>query len=864
MKLAIALRWMRRESRGARGRMLYFTACLAVGVAAIVGVAALSQAIENGFRESSREILGADVSVDARRLLPPQLDEIAARHSGVERTDVLETASMVSALGPDGRARRNVLAQVHALTGRYPLYGDLVTEPAGGVAHLAADTALVPADLLRDLELEPGDEILIAGTPFRVAAAILRGPPQFGFSSMLGPRLFVSGEGLKRAPLLFVGSRVRHRALFALGDGATPGDVKALAADFASIEDAAYLDVDTHIDAGPGGRQSRRRLQSFLGLVALLSAIVGGIGVAQIVRAWLAGRTQSIAVLRCLGVRPREILLISLGHTTLLAFAGSSIGAVLGCGLPLLVDALVPNLVPGGLSVTFPAVAVARGMVIGVGIAVCFSLPPLLAIWRVSPARVLRADAAPLPAPRWIAVATALAIGGGVLGAAIVQSDKIAWALWFTAGFAVLVALLALGARALIAAAGLVPRRRLERHLAHGVAALARPGAGTIGAVVALGLGTMVVATMWLVETRLREGLLAQVPPGAPSVFLLDVQPEQRDGVRAALENAAALYVDEVPLVMGRIESIDGRPVDELVAEERAADSHTADSRTVDPSGAKRGPGDRRRRSLRSLTREQRMTTLETLGPSNRVVAGELWSDPDHLELSVEQGFARRLGLELGTRVGFDVGGKPIELRVTSLREVEWQSFSFNFFLVAEPGAFDGASTLYLASGRLPAADEAALQDSVVADFPNVSVLRLGKVIEQVSEMIGRTAAGVGALGTFTVLAALLVLAGAASATALRRRREIALLKTLGVTRAGVVALLATEFGLAGALGGLIGGAGALSLAWAFLTFVAEQSVDLPWSLLPIATLLCGLAAALSGLLASLRALRVRPIEALR
>jgi putative ABC transport system permease protein len=289
---------------------------------------------------------------------------------------------------------------------------------------------------------------------------------------------------------------------------------------------------------------------------------------------------------------------------------------------------------------------------------------------------------------------------------------------------------------------------------------------------------------------------------------------------------------------MARIASVDGRPVEDIAG--------------LDGNASRR------------LTREHRLTSRAELTPDNRVVEGAWWSDPARDEVSLEERFARDLRLGIGDVVEFDVQGVPVGVVVTSLRRVDWQSLSINFFVVVEPGVLDAAPALHLMSARVPPANERMLQERLSREFPNVTVLRLGAILEQVGALVGRVAAGVGALGSFSALAGVFVLAGAASAAALRRRGEVALLKVLGATRGGVALLFALEFGAAGALAGFVGSIGAVVLAGGFLTYVAEFELGAPLVAVPVATLLCAAATAACGLAASASALRARPIEAIR
>jgi putative ABC transport system permease protein len=837
------LRWTARESRGSRGRMAFFAGCLAVGTAAVTAVAGLVEGIEAGVRAKSREVLGCDLTVDGRRPLPAEIDALLAGVPGLERTDLRDLATMAAAPGQDGSPARSRLCNLRVVRGRWPLHGEIETRPAGGLApFLADDAAVVAEELLPALGIRVGDTVLLGGASFRVAAAVTREPVRLGFQAVLGPRVFLTEGGLARTALLGFGNRVQYRAMFAL-----PGNPseEALAALQARLKDglpgAAFLDVDTHFDAEPGVARQLARVRSAAGLTALLSLVLGGIGVSQIVRAWLEGKAAAVAVLRCLGMGSSEILLLHLSHVGALALAGSLLGALAGAAVVPLVPAAAPDLFPPGLFTPFRLPALLRGVGLGVGIALVFALPPLAALRRVPPMRALRADAEPLPPARGVRAAAHVALGIGVFLAAWAQDGSPLRAAAFTGGLALLAALLALGARGAMRLAAVLPRERLGPILRHGVAALARPGAGTTGAVTALGLGTMVVCGMWLVETRLLDGLRASIPESAPTVFLVDIQPDRWDEVRGVLEAEGAAAVDHVPVVMARLASVDGRSVEDLAAASEDAG----------------------RRSW-VLTREQRLTWRGTLPADNVLVEGALWSDPAPDEVSLEEGFARDLGARLGTRLVFDVQGIPVSLRVTSIRKVEWTSFAINFFVVAEPGALEGAPAFFIANGRLEPAAEQRAQDRLAAVAPGVTMIRIRPVLERILELAGRAAFGIRVLGSFTILAGLAILAGAVGASTVRRARETALLKALGVTRAGVAGLLAVEYGLCGLVAGAVGAGGAAALAVGFLVQVAGVEAPIPWLLVPGAALGCAALAAGCGLVASARALSARPVEVLR
>lgn len=838
MRLADGLAFALRETRGARGRLFFFAASLALGVAAITGVAALVGAIDDGIRDRARDMLGADVAVQSRRAIPDELDAFVTE-IGAARTDALELSTMARSAAT-GRSR---LVELSAVGAGYPLYGAVVLEPAGALDALGADGAAVAPELMSDLGLVPGDEVAIGDARFAVRAIVLDEPGRLGAAFQAGPRVFVTLAGVERTGLLGFGSRLRHKALVRAPAGTDASVIDAWAK---RVEDdlpgAAYLKVETASESQPTIRRSLERVERYLALAALLSLVLGGVGVAQIVRAWVAARTQAVAVLRAIGFRPREVLVLFAAHVAILAFVASLFGSIAGTLLPFALPAAAPDLLPSNFELTWEPWSILRGALLGVAIALAFAIPPLTAVWRVSPARVLRNDAEPLPPPRSVTYGAFAFIALGVFGSAWAQAGSALLAAYFTGGIAIAALVLGIGARGLTALAARTPREKLSAWLVHGVAALARPGAGTRGAVVALGLAVLAVTTVALVERRLVERLRSDLPADAPSVFLVDVQPDQWPGVAALLHEHGARNVREVPVVTARLTSVDGDDVTQLAAK----------------SG-----GDELDRPRWVLTREQRITWGE-LSPDNRIVEGALWSDPERAEVSLEQEFARDLRAHVGSVLRFDVQGVPVELVVSSIRTVQWESFSINFFLVAEPGALDDAPHALLGAARVDAGEEQAFQDELARDYGNVTPIRVRSILEKVLDVLQKLSLGVRLLGGFTVAVGLAILAGVAATAAIGRAREVALLKALGVSRATIAGLFATEFGLLGFVAGLVGGTAAALIAWQFLEQITDLGGELVWWA-PIAAA-CGTAAlaAACGLLASVRALAARPIETLR
>lgn len=842
MRARTYFRYLIRESRGARGRLAFFIACLAVGVAAVVSVAGLTRGLEEAVRREARALLAADLTVRGRQPLPVELRQLLDARAELTTTRIKEMVTVLAVVDDAGEPRASQLVELLAIDGAYPFYGELELQPAAPLDRLlAGDGAVVAPDLLARLGVEVGEELVLGGHSVRIAGIIRAEPGFVADAFRLGPRVIVSEATLARTDLERFGSTIVYRTLVRLADSDREG-VDALAEELrAQAPEAARLSVETYTDAQPAFRDGLSRVDRYVGLVALLSLILGGVGVAQSTRAWIAGRVDAMAVLSTLGMRPREIFTLYFAQAAALGLVGGALGVAAGMGLQLLVPRLLADLIPAGLETGFwqPAAA-ARGMALGVGVALVFSLSPLSAVLRVPPLRALRSDVEPLAPSRWTRWGTAVVLAAGIWIAAATQARSLATGGAFVAALALAASLLALATLGLVRLLARLPRLSAGVAVRHGLAALARPGAGTVGAAVALGLGILVLVGMALVERGLTRELQPRFGEDAPTVFMIDIQPQQWAGVRELLAQSGASDVDSVPVVTARLQEIGGTSVTELAA---AAD------------------GEGRRWAL---TREQRLTYVEELPADNEVIAGELWSDPEHFEVSLERDFARDLGVGVGDRLTFDVQGVPVELAATSIREVDWGTFGINFFLVAEPGSLDEAPQFRVATARLDESGEQRLQTALATAFPNVTLFRTRQILDKVRAVLERLATAVRLLGAFTLVVGVAILAGAVSADSIERGREIALYKTLGMTRYGVAAMFAIEFALLGLVSGIVGTGGGTLLA----ATVLARGMDVAFRLEPLA-LAAAVAASialtvLTGLVAATGALRRRPVEVLR
>ena len=797
MSISLYLRLLARESRGSLKRFAFFVACLAVGVAAVVSVAGLSAALAEGVRREARQLLAADVSISSLRPLPDELDELLDLRPELQRTEIKELVTMAAVARSSGGVGSSQLVELKVVEGTYPFYGVLEIEPAGPLGSLlSADSVVVAPDLLSRLELGIGDEILLGGQPFRIAGVVQSEPDQAAGPFRLGPRGCLDGDGFERADLDQLGSRISRRLLLKLPPEATSEEAEQLASDLRDrVGEYDGIRVRTYKDAQETLQEAIQRVETFLGLVALLSLLLGALGVAQTTRAWLASRIDAIAIYRCLGLRPNDVTKLYLGHAILLGLAGGIAGAVAGSLIQRFVPTLIGDLLPVSDLAWWTPGAMARGIALGVGLALLFTLAPLLATRRVSPLRVLRKDVEPVAQGRGVALLLFAVLLLGIWAAAALQARAARLGSQFTLGIHIAAGLLSLAAFLLMRSLAPLGRRLGPVWARHGVGSLSQPGAATLGSVVAVGLGVILVSALGFVEKGLSDELRGDLPTSAPTAFLIDIQPDQWPEVERLLREQGSTSIDSVAVVTARLRSVDGRTVAELAEE---------------------SPDDEDRRW--ALTREQRLTYMQELPQDNSIIAGELWSDPEVSEVSVEEGFAKELSVEVGSRLEFDIQGMPFELAVTSIRTVDWRTFGINFFLVVEPGVLEEAPQVRIATAQFPEPAEQSTQDLLAAEFPNVTLLKIRDLLDKIARGLERMTSGVRFLGSFSILAGILILAGGISAGSVQRGQRVALLKTLGRTRLEVAAMMAMEYALIGAVAGLIGTAGGALLSWFVLT----------------------------------------------
>jgi len=792
--LGLGFRFARRELRGGIRGLRIVLACLALGVAAIAAVGTLRAATEAGLAADGARILGGDLSVRVSYRPMPQeaRDWITAR--GARLSEVVEMRAM--AVAPSGQ---RTLVELKAVDGAYPLYGALELDPAGA---LPPDGVALEPLVAERLGLQPGDTVRLGEGQFRLAGLIHSEPDKVASPAILGPRAMITLEALPRTQLIQPGSLVQYEYRIALPPGVSPA---AFARDLRAAYDDGGWRIRDAAEASPGVNRFLDRAASFLTLAGLTALLVGGIGVATGVRAWLDQRSRTIATLRCLGAPARVIFATYLIQVLALAALGILVGLVAGQGLMLLAAHLLKDTLPVPPRLGIYLLPLAQAALYGLLTALAFALWPLGRAREIPGAALFRdtVQAAPYrPRLSLLAVnATAvLALVALVVGTA----EQPLFALGFCAAAGGTLLLFRLGAAMLSAFARRL--RGIRRPaLRLGLANLHRPGAPTALMLVSLGIGLTTLSAVAMIEGNLRRQIYDQLPEAAPNFYFIDIQSDQAQRFdTVARAQPGVVEVKRVPSLRARIVAIKGVPVEQVQASE-------------DTRWALRG--------------DRGLTYAATPPEGTHIVAGQWWpADYQGPPLvSLDARLAEGWGLGIGDTITVDVLGREVPLKIASTRQIEWQGLGLNFVLIASPGLLEAAPHTHIATVRGDAAEDAAVLRAVTDAFPNVSGIRVRDALEAVAGLLERLGTAISAVAGVTLLAGGLVLAGAMAAGQRRRVRDAVVLKVVGATRAQIRRAWLVEFGLLGLTAGLLAALCGTAASWAVAHFVMRTD----WVFLP-------------------------------
>lgn len=780
-----------RDSRTQRTRLLIFSLAIVSGIAALVAIHSLKASVEAGITNQAKELLGSDLQVSSNKALE---EKERASLVGLARRASREISFPSMMRFPDGGAR---LVQVRAMEGEYPFYGKIETNPMDAWTRLPDEPGvLLEPTLMDQFRARVGDEIQLGGVRLKILGVITKAAPQANRFSGFAPAVYARLVDIETSGLIGGNSMVTHLLHLEIPAGPPPRELKEMVR--RDFPDRPWR-LETPDDRRENIGNALDLFQRFLGILAFASLALGALGVATAVQSHVTRRIPTIAILRCLGAPRHLAAAVYFAQTAAMGMLGAILGAAIGVGIQLSVLTAFRDSLPISVEAKAEWMVVLRSALAGFAVCCGFALIPLLKIRHVSPVATLRSFAGlPGRSLRALPVYLGLAVLFGVVALANDPDYRRALAMvgGLAGGFAVIYAV----ARSLMALARRTVRPSWPYLLRQGISNLHRPGNQTSIFLLSLGLGTFLLLTILFAGQLLRQRLVLTESGKSPNLYLIDVQPDQLDGVRRLIERESLPVLESAPMVTMRVESIRGVPVAQA---------------TGVPKWITR--------------REFRSTYRDSLNETEKVIAGEFATkvvDPaGPVPLSLEEGIAADLGVTIGDAITLDVQGVPIEARITSLRKVDWSRFNLNFFMVFPPGVLENAPGFHVVTTRTPDPSASGrLQRALAVEFANVSAIDLTQILETVRDIFSKISLIVSILAGCTLFAALPILIGTLLTGRDVRLRESVLLRTLGASARQVRAILAIEYTALGFLSALTGGGLAVAANAALAVFVFESS----------------------------------------
>ncbi|MEN3940263.1 FtsX-like permease family protein [Prosthecobacter sp. SYSU 5D2] len=784
-----------RDSRTQRVRLLIFSLAIVSGIASLVAIHSLKASVETGIQSQAKELLGSDLQVSSSR--PISADDAASLSQMATRT-TRELAFPTMMTFPNGGAR---MVHVRALEGDYPYYGTVETVPADAWQGRSAEPGiLLEASLLEQFQMKTGDMIELGRRPLKILGAIHKTAPRASRFSAIAPEVYVRLSDTHQSGLIGANSMVTHILHLEIPERTSSAELKeSVRNEFPSTSWRLETPEDRQESLG----NALDLFQRYLGLLALASLALGALGVAGAVQSHINRRVATIAILQCLGAPRQLAAAVYIAQSAALGLLGAVLGAGIGILLQTGLLSLFRDSLPIAVTPSPEWETVFRTTLAGFAVCCGFALIPILKIHRISPATTLRSGGL-LPGSALRTVPVYLLLTALLILLALTNDADWRRALGLVGGLAAAFALVLAVARGLMAVTRRIVRPGWPYLLRQGISNLHRPGNQTLLFLLSLGLGTFLLLTILLAGDLLQQRLHIANTDDSPNLYLIDVQPDQVEGVTSLVKSHELPVLETAPMVTMRVMELKGVAIAKAEGVPRWI-----------------------------ANREFRSSYRAYLNSSESLIAGE-WHEtvPDAegpIPVSLEEQIAKDMRVSIGDTLTLDVQGIALEARVTSLRKVDWSRFNLNFFMVFPPGALEGAPGFHVVTTRTPdpAAVGRLLQD-LTRDFANVTSIDLSQILEAVSDILSKISQVVTLLGGLTLLAALPIVTGTLLNGRDVRLRESVLLRTLGASARQVRTILVIEFAALGFLAGLTGTllAGAATSVLASYVFKTDFTPD--------------------------------------
>jgi putative ABC transport system permease protein len=827
-----------RDSRRNRGRLLLFISSIIFGIGALVAIYSFRYNIQNDVNSQAATLIGADLSISGNKAPEGKLKALLDT-LGSERSQERSFPSMV--YFPKSQGTR--LVQVKALEGKFPYYGELETVPLqAGKDFKKGKFALVDKTLMLQFNASVNDSVKVGETTFVIAGTLNKAPGQTGLSSGVAPIVYIPMQYLQQTGLITKGSRINYSFYYKFS---STFNVNKLAKKIDTQLDKEGFNYDTIKTRKENTGRSFADLSRFLSLVGFIALLLGCVGVASAINIYIREKIRSIAIMRCMGVKSSEAFLIYLIQITGIGLIGSVAGAFLGIGIQQLLPIVLKDFLPITISVSISWLAIGQGIILGVIISILFALLPLVSIRNISPLNTLRLsfdDTTTLRDPfRWLVYCLVLVF---ITSFAYLQLDSLTGAVIFTIGIVIAFLILTAIAWLLIRFTRLLIMNSWSYIWRQGFANLYRPNNQTIILTVSIGLSTAFVCTLFLIQQLLIGQVTLSTGDNQSNMILFDIQTNQQKAI-ANLTRAQGLPVlSEVPIITMRLAEVNGKT---------AADAKKDTTLRI---------------SQRAFNYEYRVTYRDSLTSSEKITSGS-WTGKatpgKDIPVSAEERFAERINAKVGDRLLFNVQGVMMPAYISSIRKVNWNKISTNFQIVFPTGVLENAPQFHVLLTHVPSnAVSAKYQQVVVKQFPNISIIDLGLVLNVLDELLDKIGYVIKFMSGFSIITGIIVLISSVRISKYQRIQESVLLRTLGASRKQIFAITALEYLFLGALSALTGIVIAVASSW----LLAKYSFDMPYNvkLLPVAAIffIITFLTVIIGLLNSRGVLNKPPLEILR
>ncbi|SDS26909.1 ABC transporter permease [Christiangramia echinicola] len=826
-----------RDGKASSKKLVLFMASIVLGIAAVVSIQSFSNNLKENIALQSKSLMGADYIIDSDKPVNERVTFIMDSLGGSDAEEI-SFASMAAFPGKQGTK----LVRVRGIKGGFPFYGEMETDPVSAANEYQENgAALLDATVMLQLGIEPGDSIKIGNVVLPVAGALKAVPGSSSIFSSIAPPVVIPYRYIEESGLVQVGSRIGYNYYFK----ADPKmDLEKLDKEIDPILDNNDADLDTHLSTSERMGRRYENFGKFLNLVAFIALLLGCVGIASAIHIYIKEKLRAIAVLKCLGASKKQTFSIYLIQIAIIGLIGGIVGTVLGLFLQQLFPFILQDLLPINIEISFDFRVMAIGVLLGILMSVLFALYPLIGTLYVSPLQTLRVQ----DSERSKSVKAGILVIGAIfififLFAFWLLEDW-KYSIFFVLGIIITFSLLAGVANLFMKAIkryfpsswGFIPRQSLLN--------LFRPQNQTLILVLAIGIGTFLISTLFFTKDLLLAQASLDEQAESPNMILLDVQSEQQLAVANTINSQNLPVLENIPIVSMRVESLKGRPASEI-----------REDTTSNVNGW-------------ILHHEFRTTYRDSLISSEVLEAGE-WigsnSENGTIPISISDNFAEDAKVTVGDKVSFNVQGVLLDTEIASIRQVDWSRMQLNFSIVFPTGVLEEAPQFRVLTTKVPDDENSAsLQKELVKNFPNLTIIDLRQVLDVIEKILAKISWLINFMAFFSILTGIIVLIGAVRTSKYQRIRESVLLRTLGAKSEQILKILALEYlylGILGALSGIL-----LSLISSQLLgyFVFETTFIPSW--IPFLVLLPGIILLVMGigLGNSLGVIKSPPLEVLR